>query len=306
MGSLLMLDFNALRIFYTVAKIKNITKTAEKLFISQSIITNTLKKLQKDLHITLFKKDASSLSLTNEGEKLYLHTEQLFLAEQRIESYLASIQTKVTSNLYVGIPSLYEQFCKKDLLSTLKTEEMTTSYCSANSKKLIKMLDEKDIDFAIAADLRKENSGRYTSTFYKKHEIKLIIPKGHRLFGKEYFSPHDIHFEKMILKEKGSAVRHAVDNYCKKNQVQVLTVAELENLEALLSACLFEKSLTFLPDIAIDNLLAHNNSFSIAYPKEEIISYDLFIFTRNSEDYPLKLWAKISQSIAQCLKTKEK
>ncbi len=292
-----MIDFNGFRVFYTVAKYKSITKAAEKLHVSQTVVTSILKKLQKSLHIALFKKDIAGLSLTEHGEKLFLYAEQLFLAEGKIESFLSTIQVKKTHTFTIGIPSLYEEFDKAHILSCFKEQNIDFSVQSANSKKLLDMLHNREIDIAIAGDLRKHHHGSCIASYYKKHEVKLIIPKGHRLYGKEYFSPHDIHFEKVMLKEKGSAVRKAVDEYCKNHDIKILTVAELEKLDALLSACLFEKCLTFIPDMVADALLINNSSFSVASPKNSSINFEMFYMTRNADDYPLDLWTKISKCI---------
>lgn len=63
------------RVFYWIAKEKNITKTAEKLFVSQSAVTQSLKKLEEQLGGTLFVRNKKGVELTDAGEKLYNYIE---------------------------------------------------------------------------------------------------------------------------------------------------------------------------------------------------------------------------------------
>lgn len=63
------------RVFYWIAKEKNITKTAEKLFVSQSAVTQSLKKLEEQLGGTLFIRNKKGVELTDAGEKLYNYIE---------------------------------------------------------------------------------------------------------------------------------------------------------------------------------------------------------------------------------------
>ena len=63
------------RVFYWIAKEKNITKTADKLFVSQSAVTQTLKKLEEQLGGTLFVRNKKGVELTDAGEKLYNYIE---------------------------------------------------------------------------------------------------------------------------------------------------------------------------------------------------------------------------------------
>ena len=62
-------------VFYWIAKEKNITKTAEKLFVSQSAVTQSLKKLEEQLGGTLFVRNKKGVELTDAGEKLYNYIE---------------------------------------------------------------------------------------------------------------------------------------------------------------------------------------------------------------------------------------
>lgn len=63
------------RVFYWIAKEKNITKTAEKLFVSQSAVTQSLKKLEEQLGGALFIRNKKGVELTDAGQKLYNYIE---------------------------------------------------------------------------------------------------------------------------------------------------------------------------------------------------------------------------------------
>ena len=80
-------DLNAYKTFYLVAKYNSFTKAAQKLFISQPAVTQTIKKLEEQLNIQLFKRSSNGMiSLTNEGEVVYYYSEKIFnLAEANNE-----------------------------------------------------------------------------------------------------------------------------------------------------------------------------------------------------------------------------
>ena len=63
------------RVFYWIARERNITKTAEKLYVSQSAVTQSLKKLEEQLGGTLFIRNKKGVELTDAGEKLYNYIE---------------------------------------------------------------------------------------------------------------------------------------------------------------------------------------------------------------------------------------
>ena len=57
-----------LNYFIKVVETKNITKAAESLYISQPSLSQTIKSLENELNVKLFKKDRKGISLTPEGQ----------------------------------------------------------------------------------------------------------------------------------------------------------------------------------------------------------------------------------------------
>ena len=65
------IDFEAYRIFCIVAECESFSKAAEKLYISQPAITQTIKKLEENLRGKLFFRNPKGVKLTDEGMHLY-------------------------------------------------------------------------------------------------------------------------------------------------------------------------------------------------------------------------------------------
>ena len=59
------------KVFYYVAKYKKISLAAEKLYISQPAVTQTIRKLEEQLGSNLFVRNKSGMQLTETGRMLY-------------------------------------------------------------------------------------------------------------------------------------------------------------------------------------------------------------------------------------------
>ena len=64
-------DLELYRVFCEVVKYKNISKTAESMYISQSAITQSIQKLENLLGGKVFYRNKNGVELTEEGENLY-------------------------------------------------------------------------------------------------------------------------------------------------------------------------------------------------------------------------------------------
>jgi DNA-binding transcriptional LysR family regulator len=73
-----MLDWDKLRIFYTVAQAKNITKAAEALNLSQSAVSRQITALEDQMKIALFYRRPRGLLLTEQGEMLQRTVSEFF------------------------------------------------------------------------------------------------------------------------------------------------------------------------------------------------------------------------------------
>ncbi len=69
------INFEYYKIFYYVAKYRNITKAAAALGSNQPNVTRIMKLLETQLNCRLFIREARGISLTQEGELLYSHVE---------------------------------------------------------------------------------------------------------------------------------------------------------------------------------------------------------------------------------------
>ena len=90
-------NFDAYKIFYFVGRYKNITRTANALFLSQSTVSRCIQNLETDLGCRLFTRSQGGVVLTPKGEMLYNHVaracEHIFLGEEKLRQMQRGIRT---------------------------------------------------------------------------------------------------------------------------------------------------------------------------------------------------------------------
>ena len=71
MGDFMKTNLEYYRVFYVVAKNKNITQAANELVVSQPAVSKSIKALERDLGTTLFNRNKDGVILTSAGEVLF-------------------------------------------------------------------------------------------------------------------------------------------------------------------------------------------------------------------------------------------
>ncbi|MDE6202978.1 MAG: LysR family transcriptional regulator, partial [Lachnospiraceae bacterium] len=116
------LNLEYYRTFFAAANFLSFTQAANHLFLTQSAVSQSVKKLEQELGCLLFDRSPQGLKLTTEGEILYRHVREAFEELQNGEwelKKLASFQDgelkigATETSLHILLGPVMKQFKKK-------------------------------------------------------------------------------------------------------------------------------------------------------------------------------------------------
>ncbi|MBR3833165.1 MAG: LysR family transcriptional regulator [Lachnospiraceae bacterium] len=147
-------NLNNYRIFYTVASLGNISKAADKLFISQPAISKSISNLEKGLGVTLFSRTSKGVSLTEEGEILYQHIGNAFDSINQAEDEIKKIHDLGIGQLKIGVST---SLCKHILLDYLKdfideNPHIKVTIRCHSTKNTLNLLSDGKIDLGLICE----------------------------------------------------------------------------------------------------------------------------------------------------------
>ena len=89
-------DLELYRIFCEVVKYKNISKTAESMYVSQSAITQSIQKFENILGSKVFYRNKKGVELTEEGKNLYEYIKDSIETMNNAENINTPIKLPIT------------------------------------------------------------------------------------------------------------------------------------------------------------------------------------------------------------------
>ena len=287
-----------------VAHTHNVVHAAENLYISQPAVSAALKKFQNELGFSLFIKYKRNLVLTEEGKKILEFADKIFSIEKDIDSYIHMTREKASTSIQLGLVTLYERSLATDILDKIRVidSSITVSIHSGNSKLLLEKILNNEIDIAIAGDIK--SYLELNKFFYKKHQIFLVVPKGHRLFRHKTFLPEDIQDESIVMKELGSAVRNRVSLYLEEYHININVFSELSNFDSILDIILKNNCISFFPDDIVSHLIQDKSLFHVLSPSDSPLYFSTYLYTRRLASYPMNM-QPIIKKITDTLKKSE-
>ncbi|WDP91621.1 MAG: LysR family transcriptional regulator [Desulfobacter sp.] len=97
------MDLNKLNTFYTLARTKNYSKCAERLFVTQSAVSHAIKALEQSIGLALTEKRKNGFALTPEGEVLFKSCRSIFTEVDRARERLSDRQS-IPEVIRLGAP----------------------------------------------------------------------------------------------------------------------------------------------------------------------------------------------------------
>lgn len=104
------LTFRQIECITTIHEAGSLSEAAKRLFISQPALSQSLKKLEGELGVPLFKRDSHPLKLTPAGELFLQEGRSLLLQRQHMEETLRAHAANCEETLRLGISPFYSKF----------------------------------------------------------------------------------------------------------------------------------------------------------------------------------------------------
>lgn len=231
------INFELYKVFYYVAKTKNITKASEILLISQPAITQTIKKLESELNITLFYRTSRGMELTSAGEELFQNIKNSIECLNNSKRLLDEFDSKgiktirigggttlLKHNALEGFKLFKEKYpnIKIEIIRGITTELLNKLHDNILDLVLFNMpvqIDE-NLDYKIietTQDVFVANSNFYSELKGRKISIT------------------DLTNLPLILQSDVSSSRKFLNSICKKNKMVLNDSYELESYDLVLS-----------------------------------------------------------------------
>lgn len=163
----------------TLAKEKSFSKAAEQLFMTQSALSQYIRKQEQQMGITLFNRGSGAITPTPEGELYIQALQKVKMDMLDFERQLADLTELRTGKLIIGTSS----FRATNLLPEV-IKEFTSQYpgivleiVTDNMNQLKKGLADGEIDFCIENDYFEKDLFYCENLFTETHY--LAVPQNH-------------------------------------------------------------------------------------------------------------------------------
>lgn len=169
------LDIRLLRYFAVVAEENNMSRAAQRLFMSQPPLSRHIRQLEERLGVTLFVRHTRGLTLTDEGQRVLETIRPLLVLQDNTYAALARIAKNDVQSLRLGLTTAFEQGVFAALETQLTARVDSLRIVRHGSPELVRLLRRGKIDAALVA-LPLETSGLVVSPPFWQEPLIAALP----------------------------------------------------------------------------------------------------------------------------------
>lgn len=234
-----------------VANVRHFGQAAEACHVSQPALSTQIKKLEKELGVTLFERDNRSVRLTDIGEELVDLAKEALLVIDQMRQRADSARDPFSGKFSLGFIPTIAPYLVPHFVSQCRTSmpKLDLLFQEDITERLNGALLSGDLDAAILAT-PPENPKLDVIRLYDE-PFWVIFPKGHSLRMIKAIRTQDLPVDELLLLTEGHCFRDQAMDVCELNAAPEAQTIRATSLETLVNMVAAEQGVTLVPALAI-------------------------------------------------------
>ena len=292
------MDLAQLEVFLAVAREGRFSRAAEKLFRTQSAVSQTIHKLEQELGEPLLDRSSRDGLLTDAGRVLQEYAERLL--NLRNDAQEALVELRELHKGKLGISA--NEFTALYLLPVLGEFRRL--------HPMIKIVVQRALGSHIPDDVLRHNSElgvltydpqepQLCSTVVYLDELIFVVPPSHPLARAQQVSIRQLGAESFVAHIVSSPYREKVIQAFKRHKTPLHMDIELPTLQAIKRFVTMGNGVALLPEISVENELARGELVRIAVRELRLHRKLRLVYRKSASlSHAARAFLKVAETIA--------
>lgn len=240
------MDFEQLRTFMEVSRLRSFSRAAEKLSVTQPAISAQIRTLENEVGARLFDRDGGKVTFTAAGRVFEPFAEHCLQCHNHIMVTVGelhrtprgeiSVSANEATSLYV-LPAVFAQFKRQ-------YSRVGLSIVRADRMRTVESVLSREVDFGVVSLPMKD--ARLTVDTLHRDDVVLVAPAQHPLAVRESSKLADLIPYSLLLPKQGRQ-RDLIDELFRTSDLQPRVAMEVESSELLKRLICAGLGIGFLP-----------------------------------------------------------
>lgn len=292
------MELSQLEVFLAVARERRFSRAAEKLYRTQSAVSQTVHKLEQELGEALFDRSSRDGVLTDAGKVLYEYAEKLVNLRAEAAESLTELRELQKGKLVIAaneftalylLPVLAE-FRRLHPMIKIKVERALGSHIPDDVLRY-------SVEFGVLS-YEPQEPALYSIVVYLD-ELIFVVPPKHPLAPAPEISIRQLGAESFVAHIVSSPYREKVIQLFKTHRTPLHMDLELPTLQAIKQFVAMGNGVAFVPEISVETELARGELVRIPVRELQLKRKLRLIYRRDANlSHAARAFLKVAEAVA--------
>ena len=241
------MEIRQLEYFLEIAKDGNYTQAAKKLYVSQSSLSKSIKKLEAEIGQDLFGPKHKGFVLTYAGQRLFESAERIIREYESILSELQGLTGTSRGRVTIGIPPLICTCFFAPIIAGFRQlyPGVEISIVEKGAKSIQDEVDRELLDVGIV--ILPVYEGRFDVTNLISDEMVLVVSTHHPLADRTEITYNDLRNEKFVIFNEEYVLYHQITANCRDAGFEPYIWAVSGQWDYLIELAALQLGVTIMP-----------------------------------------------------------
>ncbi|MGE0878024.1 MAG: LysR family transcriptional regulator [Acidimicrobiia bacterium] len=246
------MDLRQLHALIAVGEQGSFSAAAKALFTVQSNVSAHIARLERELGVTLV--DRLRGTLTAEGELVVDRARRVEHELTSMRTDLASFGAELTGEVRLGVIGTTARWLIPRVLTEMREAhpKVRNIVVEGNTTSLMPQLLSAQVDMAVV-NLPIDDAELIIEPLFDE-DLVLIAPADHPLADRDRVSLDQLAPHPMFMLPPGTALREDLDNSCRKVNVKLVPLAEIDGVRLVASLAFSGAGPAIVPASAVPNV----------------------------------------------------
>ncbi len=246
-----MLDLYKLQIFATVVREGSFSAAAERLYMTQSAVSQHIQELEASLGRKLFLRGRRGVTLTPHGATLYEYTLRIFALVAEAENAVTDVSGLHSGQIKLGATPGAGMYLVPDWVQGFRAKypQFTVSIQTGVTAQTVSDLLAHHIDLAfIEGEIADAKATRLEVLTLERVEQFVVVGKKHPWWEVESVPLEALNGQSFVVRQRSSQSRVWLDTVLAEHGITPIISAEFDNIEAIKRAVGAGMCISLLPE----------------------------------------------------------
>jgi DNA-binding transcriptional LysR family regulator len=236
--------------FLAVARLGNVSRAAEEMYLTQPTLTARIKALEDELGDQLFVRTSRGMRLTEAGKEFVPYAERCLASVDEGKQRLRELRDASGGRLSLGTSPGVGTYALPAILERFRAAHprVSVSVRTGHSENVLEMVLKEEVHLGLS---RAVSHPEVESMQLYEDELVLVVDPQHRFTEKGSAELAEVGREQLILFDYASSYYELTQSLFKNAGIREFQAIELDNIEAAKRMVEHRLGVAFLPRTAV-------------------------------------------------------